>query len=154
MAEKKEETAPVEIEPSNTTTMTFAGKLGVIAICVLPVVLIGWSLAIAIGTGATSRGLALWFSYASLAIALLNQWLSFGRPMLHRLRHGSLDDYRFASGIPLIGSVLAAMAVVAGFGTLAASCISLASVVLDTGGLPWFLVSIWRHDIKPEKPKK
>ena len=76
--------------------------------------------------------------------AVSNFYLSFGRPLLFRLRHGTLEGYRFASGIPVIGNLLALIAVALAFGAIGTAVCVLVVVAFDTGGLPWFLVATWR----------
>lgn len=77
-------------------------------------------------------------------IAVLNFNLSFIRPWRYRKANGSMEGYRFVSGIPLIGwaGILAAMAL--GWGAAGTSLMALALCGIDTGGPVWFLIMIWR----------
>jgi len=79
----------------------------------------------------------------ALAFAALNFWLSFLRPVLWRRRHGSMDDYRFVSGLPGIGTFFAILACIVGFGGAAPAILALVALTLDTGGIPWFVFCTW-----------
>jgi len=57
---------------------------------------------------------------------------------------GSLDAYKFVSGIPIIGTVVVVVGTLLGFGTLLCTTLGLLAVALDTGGSVWFLVATWR----------
>ena len=89
-----------------------------------------------------ARGLS--FAVLGLLLGILNAYLSMIRPCLYRLRHGSMEGYRFVSGLPLVGSVLVIAAGVFGFGALPTAVVGLVTLALDTGGLPWFLIATWR----------
>ncbi len=78
------------------------------------------------------------------AIALLNFYLSFLRGRLYVRRHGSLDGYRYVSGLPIIGTVLVVIGALLGFGELAVAALGLVVMAADTGGSVWFLISTWR----------
>ncbi len=78
-------------------------------------------------------------------VCLLNFYTSFLRFPIHRLRGGSEEDYKFVSGIPLVGVlVLLGMALlpINTYITLA----SIALIVMDTGSVTWFVISIWGDD--------
>jgi hypothetical protein len=79
-------------------------------------------------------------------LTVLNLWLSHGRALTHKSLHGNLTGFRLASGFPLLGSILATLALITGFGSLWIAVVAAASLVLDTGGAPWFLVSTWRDN--------
>jgi hypothetical protein len=86
----------------------------------------------------------LWLALAGLALGLLNMHLSFGRPMLYQWRHGSIQGYRHESGLPGIGTLGLVLAVSVGFGSVYTALVALAGLLVDTGGLPWFLIATWR----------
>ncbi|WP_411825408.1 hypothetical protein [Luteolibacter sp. AS25] len=83
-------------------------------------------------------------AFLALAFAVLNSWLSFLRPVLWERRHGNIDDYKFVSGLPGVGTFLAILATVTGFGGTAPSTIALIALALDTGSVPWFVFATWR----------
>lgn len=91
----------------------------------------------------------------SLAIAAVNVWLSFIRPSLWKNKHGTMDGFRHASGIPGLGTIFAILASVIGFGSDLSAMLTLLAMVVDTGGLPWFVwatwsdSSFWDNKIKP-----
>jgi hypothetical protein len=62
------------------------------------------------------------FGWMILAVfvAAFNLRLSLGRPLLFRPLHGSMQGYRFVSGIPAIASFLVLIAVVRLFGDISA----------------------------------
>jgi hypothetical protein len=79
-----------------------------------------------------------------LLVAVLNAYLSFGRPLLYSWRKGSLEGFQRVSGFPGIGTFLVVAAVIVGFGDEPTAWVALAASALDTGGLPWFLICTWR----------
>lgn len=80
----------------------------------------------------------------SLLIAVVNFHLSFIRPLLHKRRTGSLDGYKFVSGIPVVGTVLALLGLAIGYGATIPIYLAGVATILDTGGLPWLLIATWR----------
>jgi hypothetical protein len=79
-----------------------------------------------------------------LLVAFLNAYLSFGRGLLYSWRHGGMDGYRHVSGLPGIGTLLVTLAAILNFGGTYTAVIGLVVLVMDTGGLPWFLIATWR----------
>ncbi len=88
---------------------------------------------------------ALGMSGIFALLAALNLWLSFGRPGLWKLRHGTLDGYRHASGVPVLSTIFGILACCLGFGAAVPSAAVLLALMADTGGLPWLVVATW-HD--------
>jgi hypothetical protein len=86
----------------------------------------------------------IWCGSAGAAIGLQNFYLSFVRPLLHRLSRGNLEGYKFVSGLPMIGTILTVLAVIYGFGSGGTAAIGVCALIWDTGGLPWFVLSTWR----------
>jgi hypothetical protein len=80
----------------------------------------------------------------AMPVAILNFHLSFVRPTLYRWRRESMEGYRHISGFPLFGNMLVVIGGILGFGDWRAASLGLAALVLDTGGLPWFLLATWR----------
>lgn len=91
-----------------------------------------------------SNRTGLTLALIGLLIGLLNGYLSFGRPSIHRWRYGDLNDYHHASGVPLLGSVIVTVATSIGYGDLRVGIVGIVTLVIDTGGLPWFLIMTWR----------
>ena len=77
-------------------------------------------------------------------LAALNFYLSFIRPPVFRLLHGSMDGFRHVSGIPMIGTLLVVLGGVFGFGAVGTALLGLACIGFDTGGSVWFLIATWR----------
>src|SRR6266550_2992531 len=107
-----------------------------ITICFSPVALAVWSLF-------APRRPTWWAALIPLAlgasIGSLNLYLSW----IYRLRNHSLEGYRYASGAPVIGTVLVTLALLAGVGSKLIAAAGLLVLTIDTGGLPWFLVQTW-----------
>jgi hypothetical protein len=76
-------------------------------------------------------------------LAVLNFHLSFTRPLLYRLRHGSSEGYRFVSGIPLVGTFFVMAAVLVSFGEVVTALVGLGVLLADTGSPLWFLLMTW-----------
>lgn len=80
-------------------------------------------------------------------VCLTNFWLSFVRYPIHRARGLAREQYRFVSGVPLLGSILVALGW-AGLHESASTWLDVAALALaglDTGGLHWFLIVMaWR----------
>jgi hypothetical protein len=75
----------------------------------------------------------------------MNAHLSYVRPALYARRHGnSLEGYRFVSGIPLVGSVFAAIGVLAAWGELLVAAAGMLLLLIDTGGVLYLLVTLTR----------
>ena len=80
----------------------------------------------------------------ALMISILNFWLSFLRPLLWERKHRGTKDYRYVSGLPAIGTILAVVTVLVGFGHPTPAIIAFVVLLIDSGGLPWFVVWTWR----------
>ena len=134
---------PDPVEPSAYKTNYVRRGIGIL-VGGSPVLLLGASAVRTVTTGghASTAGLAVLL--VGLAIAALNFYLSFIRPRLFYRAHGSLDTYKFVSGIPIIGTVVVVVGTVLGFGTLLCTALGLLAVVLDTGGSVWLLAATWR----------
>lgn len=122
--------------------MTIVRRFIGVALASAPLVLVLSSIASGEVSKHPSR-LAMGLAAAALAVALFNIWLAFGRPLYLRWRHPH-SKFRHVSGIPAVGTVLAVFASLIGFGMFGPSMLALAAVVLDIGGLPWFVVWAWR----------
>lgn len=85
-----------------------------------------------------------WPLLISGPVVALNLHCSFVRSIVYRRRVGSLDGYRHVSGIPMIGWIGLILALLAGWGAPGTAAVGLVLCFLDTGGLFWFLVAVWR----------
>jgi len=88
---------------------------------------------------------------AAFAVALINFYLSFVRPLFFRFRNGSMNNFRFISGIPIVGTILIVLGALFGFGSVGVGAIGLLPVALDTGGSGWFLIATWKDGSLWEK---
>lgn len=81
---------------------------------------------------------------ASMAMAI-NLHTSYLRPALYAKRHDkSMEGYKHASGIPLVGSILAAIAVLVAWGKLSVAAASLVILFADTGSVVWLFAALAR----------
>lgn len=55
-----------------------------------------------------------------------------------------MEGFRFISGVPILGTILACAAGVWGFGSVGTAGIGLFVMAIDTGGSVWFLLSTWK----------
>ncbi len=75
-------------------------------------------------------------------VCLVNFYLSFLRYLLHRARGRDPENYRWMSGVPLIGSLLVLISWVFwlhGIGSQALDVTAGAIALIDTGGIHWFV---------------
>lgn len=123
------------------------GKAAFLAFMALPMLLVVMSGYAAIsGAEGGKTGFMCWVLLAlAAAVAFSNLYLAFLRPMLYARRHGgSLEGYKFVSGIPAVGTVMVAAAVVAGWGQMPVAVAGFVLLLGDVGGTVWLLVSIGR----------
>ena len=91
------------------------------------------------------RPFGLAFLAGAALLGALNWSLSI-RPALYRRAHGTLDGFKYISGFPALGTVLVVVGSLLGFGSLACAVLGLLALVLDKGGIPWFVAATWRDD--------
>ena len=84
-------------------------------------------------------GLSVALMAMALLLGSLNFYLSYIRPALDQHR----TDYRFVSGIPLIGTLLVIVGTIVGWSATLPAVLGVVALLLDTGGLPWGIVMIW-----------
>jgi hypothetical protein len=83
----------------------------------------------------------------ALSVGVANAYLAFVRPARYRAAHaGNTDGFRFASGAPVVGTLIAIAASILGRGSVIPAVLSVITLCVDTGGLPWFLVQAWHDD--------
>jgi hypothetical protein len=117
--------------------------LGII-VCGLPVLL-------AVACGLLSRDVpapreaaGLVLVTAAVLIAGLNLNLAYLRPRRYRRRYGTQTGYRFVSGLPLVGTLLAVGGCLVAFGSAPVGLIAVSAMLADPDGVPWFPVRTWR----------
>lgn len=78
-------------------------------------------------------------------LCMVNFYLSFLRYPIHRLFGGKDAEYQWVSGIPLFGilSVLG-LVMIPKSGWL--SLLALLFLLIDTGGIQWFVIATWKDD--------
>lgn len=74
-------------------------------------------------------------------LCLFNFYLSYIRYALYRLMGGVQEDYRFASGIPMIGTLLVTVSLIFLYGT-SYFYLGVLFLILDTGGPLWLLITV------------
>ncbi len=78
-------------------------------------------------------------------VGCLNMHLLFVKPWLYRRRHGgSLEGFRFVSGLPVVGTLLQAGACFMAFGSVPVGVCALLTALIDTCGVPWIPVLTWK----------
>jgi hypothetical protein len=117
-----------------------------IVICFAPVAVGLWSLCHALAHPEIPKWRVSLIGGFALVVVVFNLHTSYFRALLYRWRHGRMDGFRFASGMPLIGTIFILIESILGFGSLYTSLLVLLAYVLDTGGFPWLLVMTWRDD--------
>ena len=86
-------------------------------------------------------------------IALLNIFLSFGRPLVLRTRGIPISEQSNVSGFPILGSLLLMVTAIPLFPRLWPCAVVTALLLLDTGGPLWFLFCTWHDDALWKKQK-
>ncbi len=84
-------------------------------------------------------------------ICALNAYLSWVRYPLHRARGRSAASFRWASGVPLVGSALVLGAWAVTLRSLESAWINATAVALllaDSGGPLWFAIQVVRERIR------
>lgn len=93
------------------------------------------------GQVATVVGYAL-LAFGAL-LCLSNAYLSWIRPRLHLMRGGSRKDYQFVSGFPLFGTLFLTVGLVCAPPSPFLALLALPLIIVDTGGLHWFVIYTW-----------
>lgn len=89
-------------------------------------------------------GMGLIFMLLAVLVTLANAHLCFLRPYLYHRRHSSYDGMRNISAYPLAGTFFAVLGCLFAFGHRPIAVVTLFVLVLDVGGLPWAVASVWR----------
>lgn len=130
-------------QPENTRTNLTRRAFGVM-LAFSPLALSIASLAIGIIKGQQSSFAGVGFVIGAAVMAAHNFYLSFVRPYLFRIRCGSMDGFRFVSGVPIVGSILVVLGALFGFGAVGTALIGIIVFLLDTGGSGWIVIATWR----------
>jgi hypothetical protein len=86
--------------------------------------------------------------------SLLNFYLSFVSYPFHRLRGRARDDFKWISGVPLIGSFMLWISAVL-LQTTSLKWLAIVLSLFDTGGIHWFAgIMLWHKWIKNECPER
>ena len=78
-------------------------------------------------------------------ISVMNFYLSFLRYPVYRLLKGKNAEYHWVSGIPLFG-ILSVVGLVCIPRYTWLSVLAFLFLILDTGGIPWFVISAWKDE--------
>ncbi len=115
-----------------------------IVLCGLPVWLAVVSIALSFHhsrpAGVTGFYCLVWAG----AIALLNLHLSYLQPRLYYRKHKSMDGYQSVYGFPILGTMALIAAVLFNFQHLLTGILAICILIIDIGGLPWFLIMTWK----------
>ncbi len=111
-----------------------------------PVALLLWSLLQGLQGGAQETFLGIGFVLTGLVFGTINFCLSFIRPYLCIRRHVSVEDHRFVSGLPIVGTLFVVVGGIYGFGAIGTAALGLLVMALDTGGSVWILIATWRDE--------
>jgi hypothetical protein len=109
-----------------------------------PVLLLAGSLLAAVrGRTTDNQTIGVVIAGVALGIGALNFYLSALRERVHRRFHGSLDRYRYVSGLPLLGTALVIISTLVAYGSGVCAALGLVTMAIDTGGSVWFVVATW-----------
>ncbi len=82
---------------------------------------------------------------------LLNFYLSFLRYPIYRLAGGDKQEYKWVSGAPALGSLFVGFSLISPYTTNWMLISGVALILIDTGGLHWFLAIMFYYGIFREK---
>ncbi len=82
---------------------------------------------------------------------LLNFYLSFLRYPIYRLSGGGKQEYKWVSGAPALGSLFVGLSLISPYVTNWMLISGVALILIDTGGLHWFLATIFYYVIFQKK---
>src|SRR5271156_6312205 len=89
------------------------------AICISPIVIAVSSIVSGAIRGTALTPYGAYVVLLAAVIGVFNFCLSWVRPLLYRLVHGSREGYHFVSGIPIFGTLIVAVGVLLSFGPVA-----------------------------------
>ncbi|MBA7534308.1 hypothetical protein ES705_26554 [subsurface metagenome] len=82
---------------------------------------------------------------------ILNFYLSFLRYPLYRLSGGDKKEYKWVSGAPLLGSLFVGFSLLPHYDTKWMLILGSIFILIDTGGLHWFLATMFYYVIFRKK---
>ncbi len=82
---------------------------------------------------------------------ILNFYLSFLRYPLYRLSGGDKKEYKWVSGAPLLGSLFVGFSLLSHYDTKWMLILGLILIFIDTGGIHWFLATMFYYAIFRKK---
>ncbi len=136
---------PAEIVEHVMSRRALLRRRVAVLICLAPVALVAISLGIGL-CGSQSRFSGIGWMGVGAGIGVINQWFTYGRPLLHLAGGRERGAYGHSSGIPMVGTLMTVMAATFGFGALWTAALGLFVLAIDTGGSPWFLVATWNDE--------
>lgn len=114
-----------------------------VILCTLPLTLAAASIAAGVFSHAPLfRGIS--FITVAMMIAILNFYLSFGRPIINSFMNSPQVAYHYVSGLPVVGTTLVIVGLLFGFGAIGTATLAAFATALDTGGSVWFLLATWK----------
>lgn len=78
---------------------------------------------------------------------LLNFYLSFLRYPIYGLSGGGKQEYKWVSGAPVLGSLFVGLSLIFHYATNWMLISGVALIIIDTGGLHWFLATMFYYEI-------
>lgn len=127
-------------DPPGRHHLTYSRRVLGLAVCLSPLLLLVASLTYGLA-GSADRDAGLGWMLAAASLGMVNFYLSWLRPTIYRLRHGSYDFYRHVSGIPIVGTILVVVGGLVGFGGVVSAFVGIAVMLIDTGGSFWLLLA-------------
>lgn len=96
---------------------------------------------------ATRYELGVLFIVVAALISATNLYLAFIRPWLYRLKHGNFENYKYISGIPIIGEIFVVMAALYLPSSPITGALLLFVYFSNVGAIPCFFVQLLRHGL-------
>jgi len=89
--------------------------------------------------------------YLGSFICILNFYLSFLRYPIYKLIHSDSKEYKWTSGVPIVGSFFEVISLIFLYKTKWMLISGIIFIILDTGGLHWFLGTVFYHAVLKKK---
>jgi hypothetical protein len=80
-------------------------------------------------------------------LCCFNFYLSFLRYPIHRMMGKKKEEYRWASGIPVFGSLFVAISLLSFWQVPWLRGTAIGLILIDTGGLHWFAGTMLWHEV-------
>ena len=85
-------------------------------------------------------------------VSFINFYLSFVRYPIHRFIGGSHENYKWVSGIPLLGSLMLWFSIPCLMAYPSLKWFAVVVSLFDTGGIHWFFASLFFHQFFRQHP--